>query len=102
MKRKRPRSKRRRLDPTTILKTASAVQRKNLGRQKSGDEQAANIGGSNHKKEMSMAKDELKDLQDRYLEKQKAKVEIEKPRHVENYDAKLKKHKTPPSAGKKY
>jgi hypothetical protein len=67
-----------------------------------GGRQAANIGGRNHKMEMSMAKDGLKQLQDQYREKQKAKVEIEKPRHVENYDAKLKKHKTPPSAGKKY
>jgi hypothetical protein len=46
--------------------------------------------------------DKLKQLQDQYLGKQKAKVEIERPEHVQRYDEKLKKRKTPPSAGKKY
>jgi hypothetical protein len=39
-----------------------------------------------------------------YEKKQAERVEIEKPQHVERYDDKLKKYKTPPppSAGKKY
>jgi hypothetical protein len=42
----------------------------------------------------------IREAQRDYARKQAEKVEIEKPKHVERYDEKLKKYKTPPSAEK--
>jgi hypothetical protein len=39
--------------------------------------------------------DKLKELQDKYLQQQLSKISIDKPKHVEKYDEKLRARKMP-------